>query len=69
MKKQTWIFKLLRGGAMTANMVFVLWILYNGIQEGFRGTVPEIISYIGLMLLLTLNTLLLSVQRGKPGGY
>jgi hypothetical protein len=41
-------------------VVFVLWMLVNGIDEGFRGsTGPQIASYIGLTVLLGLNTLLI----------
>jgi hypothetical protein len=48
-----------RYAAIMGNLLFILWILYNGINEGFKGTVYEIISYIGLMLLLLLNSMLL----------
>jgi hypothetical protein len=55
----------LRHVAIAGNMLFVLWILYNGMNEGFRGTRPEVISYIGLVLLLVLNSLLLIGRKGK----
>jgi amino acid permease len=48
------IFKLLRYLAILGNIVFVLWILYNGIDEGFQGTRVQIASYIALILLLIL---------------
>ncbi len=52
--------RLLRYAATFGNVVFVLWMLANGIDEGFRGsTGPQIASYIGLTLLLGLNTLLI----------
>ncbi|HEY5220621.1 MAG TPA: LPXTG cell wall anchor domain-containing protein [Candidatus Paceibacterota bacterium] len=42
------------------NILFVLWMVYNGIDEGFTGsTGPQIASYIGLTLLLILNSALL----------
>ncbi|MBS1517855.1 MAG: hypothetical protein JSS91_07195 [Bacteroidetes bacterium] len=44
---------------VTGNIFFVLWILYNGINEGFAGTLIEKLSYISLMVLLTLNSVLL----------
>lgn len=53
------IYNLLKYAATAGNVIFVLWILRNGINEGFRGTMPEIASYIGLIFLLTLNTILL----------
>ena len=45
--------------AVAGNVLFILWITYNGIDEGFRGTVYEILSYIGLVVLLVLNTVLI----------
>jgi hypothetical protein len=51
--------------AISGNIIFVLWVLLNGINEGFSGTPPEIVSYIGLMLLLTLNTFLLFKYQKK----
>ena len=51
--------------AIAGNIIFILWILYNGINEGFVGTIPEIISYIGLMGLLAINSLLLLLSRTK----
>lgn len=50
----------LRSLAIVGNGLFILWITYNGINEGFSGTLPEIVSYICLVLLLGLNILLLS---------
>jgi hypothetical protein len=50
--------------AITGNSLFVLWILYNGINEGFRGTTLEIISYIGLLALLTVNSFIIIFSPG-----
>jgi len=41
------------------NVVYLLWILYNGIDEGFRARPVEIVAMSGLMLLLVLNAVLL----------
>ena len=45
--------------AIAGNILFVLWILYNGINESFHGTTIEKISYITLMELLAVNAFLL----------
>jgi hypothetical protein len=45
--------------AIVANLVFVLWILYNGINEGFKASLVEKFSYLALILLLVMNTFLL----------
>jgi hypothetical protein len=45
--------------AIIGNLLFVLWILYNGINEHFEGTIPEKFSYLSLMLLLLTNSYLL----------
>ena len=51
----------LRYLAITGNILFVLWILYNGIDEGFQVTaLPQMLLYIGMMILLSLNAALLS---------
>ncbi|SHN02557.1 hypothetical protein [Mucilaginibacter sp. OK098] len=50
---------LIRFAAISGNILFILWVTYNGINEGFRGTLPEKISYIGMMCLLILNSYLI----------
>ena len=50
--------------AIAGNGIYVLWILVNGIDEGFKGTMVQMASFIGLLLLLTLNTILL-LKNGK----
>jgi hypothetical protein len=45
--------------AIAGNLLFVLWILYNGMNEHFEGTLLEKISYFSLMALLLVNSLLL----------
>ncbi|MBK6766356.1 MAG: hypothetical protein IPG71_08570 [bacterium] len=50
---------MIRKLAITANILFVVWILYNGMNEGWQGTPPEIVSYVGLLVLLLLNSYLL----------
>ncbi|HAW51074.1 MAG TPA: hypothetical protein DCX54_01915 [Flavobacteriales bacterium] len=44
---------------VAGNVVFVLWILYNGINEGFAGTNIEKISYVTLMMLLLANAIII----------
>jgi hypothetical protein len=50
---------LFRYAAIAGNVVYVLWILRNGIDEGFAGGLVQFVSMIGLMLLLALNAVLL----------
>jgi len=45
--------------------MFFLWILYNGINKSFQGTPLEIISYIGLMIVLLVNAFLLYNRQRK----
>jgi hypothetical protein len=49
--------------AVAGNAVFVAWIVFNAVDEGFRGTLPEIVSALGLIALLGLNTALLIGRR------
>lgn len=60
MKKYPEMYKLLRCAAILGNVAYVLWILYNGIDEGFNATPVHVASYIGILLLLILNSVLLS---------
>lgn len=50
---------LMRFAAISGNILFILWVTYNGVKEGFRGTLPEKVSYAGLMCLLALNSYLI----------
>ena len=58
------LYSLLKYLAIAGNVLFILWVTYNGIDEGFSGTLVEKASYVGLMLLLVLNTVLI-LRRGK----
>ncbi|MFZ1040776.1 MAG: hypothetical protein WCA79_01650 [Anaerolineales bacterium] len=44
---------------IAGNVLFILWVTYNGINEGFRGTLVEKASYVALMVLLVLNIVLI----------
>jgi hypothetical protein len=48
--------------AVAGSGLFILWMLYNGIGEGFRATAYPLASYLGLTLLLLLNSVLLLVR-------
>ncbi|MGI8950904.1 MAG: hypothetical protein ACR2FN_04885 [Chitinophagaceae bacterium] len=50
---------LLRYSAIIGNIIFLLWGLFNAIDEGFKGTLPEKFSYVGLSVLLIINSFLL----------
>lgn len=54
---------LIRRLAVTSNLLFVLWILYNGVNEDFQAKPVEVVSYVALMILLLLNAFLLSRSR------
>ena len=55
------MYNLLGFMAIAGNIIFILWMTYNGIDERFQGnpTGPEIASYIGLTILLILNSFLI----------
>jgi hypothetical protein len=44
--------------AVIGNAVFIGWVLFNGLDSGWKGTPAEIASYIALILLLVVNTLI-----------
>jgi hypothetical protein len=64
-KEKSPIIELLSWLAIAGNILFVLWILYNGINESFQGTTIEKISYITLMGLLAANAFLLLRKTGN----
>lgn len=47
------------------NVVYVLWILFNAIDSGFGGSPVAIVSYIGLIALLIVNTLLIISKKRR----
>jgi hypothetical protein len=58
------LYNLLKYLAIAGNVLFILWVTYNGIDEGFSGTLVQKASYAGLMVLLVLNTVLI-LRREK----
>jgi len=57
-KEKLLLVRIISFAAVAGNILFLLWILYNGINENFTGTTMEIISYITLMVLLAADQLL-----------
>jgi hypothetical protein len=53
------ILSFLRDIALIGNVLYILWITYNGIDEGFAGTTVQKVSYVGIISLLFLNFILL----------
>ena len=53
---------LLRYATFAGNIPFMMWIPYNGIKEGLRGTWPEKASYIGLMAYFNFVVLFIFYQ-------
>ena len=64
--KNIGLYNLFKYIAVAGNILFILWVTYNGIDEGFRGTLVEKASYVGLMLLLVLNMVLI-LRKEKQG--
>jgi DMSO/TMAO reductase YedYZ heme-binding membrane subunit len=52
----------LRYLAIVGNLVFLLWVLYNGINEGFRATPVQFASYFGVMALFVVNAAILALD-------
>jgi len=44
--------------AIAGNALYFLWILYNGIAEGFSARGVRLASYIGILALLIFNIVL-----------
>jgi hypothetical protein len=66
MKSNSRTFDFLRIAAIAGNGIFVLWILFNGMDEGFKANLIQIVSYLSLILLMILNTFLLICSQRNP---
>ena len=58
---------LLRYAAIIGNVFFILWMLYNGINEGFKAPLAQKCIYLAMFLLLAINIIFLS-KRIRPAG-
>ena len=50
---------LLRFAAISGNVLFVLWVTFNGWQQGFSGSIYQKLSWVGLITLLSINSFLI----------
>ena len=41
------LYNLFKYLAIAGNVLFILWVTYNGIDEGFRGTLLETFHVVG----------------------
>ncbi len=64
-EEKTAITELLSWAAIAGNILFLLWVLYNGANEGFRAPLKEVISYMAFIALLILNSVLLIRKERK----
>ena len=55
---------LLRLAAISGNILFVLWVTFNGLKEGFSGTIYQKLSYAGLVILLSINSFFILRRPG-----
>lgn len=46
---------LLRILAIAGNALFILWVIFNAMDSGWKGTLPQIFSSIILVVLLLFN--------------
>ena len=56
--------KTLKYIALLGNALYILWIVYNGIDEGFQA-IGSLQAFVlgGLIILLVINLVLLSRQK------
>lgn len=50
--------------AVAGDVLFIAWVLFNGMDEGWRATPVQLASYVALIALLVLNAALL-VSRDR----
>ncbi len=64
-KEKTSLTKLFSLAAIAGNILFMFWVTVNGLKEHFQGTIYEKLSYVGLMGLLLVNTVLIIRSKKK----
>ena len=58
--------KLLRYNALALDALYVLWLLYNGIDEGFKNILSvQGVASLGMIVLLILNIFLLTNKTDR----
>ncbi|WP_259066323.1 hypothetical protein HDF24_22205 [Mucilaginibacter sp. X4EP1] len=50
---------IIRYATISGNILIIFWVLFNAMDEGFKGTLPEKISFVVVISLLATNTWLL----------
>lgn len=50
---------------VAGNILFILWILFNGMDSGWKATALQWLVYISLISLLSLSSILLLQQKAK----
>jgi hypothetical protein len=53
------LFLLLRASAIAGNLLFILWVLFNAMDSGWKGTKAEAASAVFLIALLATNICLI----------
>lgn len=48
--------------AIAGNVLFIFWIMFNAMDKGFKGSLPEKISFFAIIVLLAANAILLLNQ-------
>lgn len=60
------LYDTIRAAAALGNALYFFWILYNGFASGFAARGVRLVSYIGILVLLVVNlVLLLSSERSQ----
>ncbi len=53
------LIQLVRYAVICGNVFIVLWMLFNGIHEGFKASAVEKFIYLSMFVLLAINTMFL----------
>jgi len=53
------IYKILGCVAIIGNILFCLWLLFNGMDEGWKASPMQMVSYVCLICLLIVNSVLI----------
>ena len=56
---------LLKSMVICGNTIFIFWGMFNGVNEGFNGTIAERYAFLGLISLLSLNCFMLLAEKSS----
>jgi hypothetical protein len=52
-------YKIIRSLVILGDILYFLWIFYNGIDDDFHASPMQLVSYVGILILLVVNAIII----------